>query len=124
MSTTLILAIVTITLALVFYTIGVFSERKARTLRTWHVVTFWIGFLFDSIGTSLMSRMAGGFTINLHGITGMIAIVLMAIHAIWATVTLIKGDVTAKARFHKFSIFVWLIWLIPYVLGMILGLQG
>ena len=29
MSTKLIMAIITITLALVFYTIGVFSERKA-----------------------------------------------------------------------------------------------
>ncbi len=34
----LILAIITITLALVFYTIGVFSERKAKRLKSAHVI--------------------------------------------------------------------------------------
>ena len=33
MSTKLIMAIITITLALVFYTIGVFSERKSGILK-------------------------------------------------------------------------------------------
>ena len=33
----LIMAIITITLALVFYTIGVFSERKAHILKKQHV---------------------------------------------------------------------------------------
>lgn len=37
----LILAIITITLALVFYTVGVFSERKAKILKPVHVVFFF-----------------------------------------------------------------------------------
>ena len=57
----LIMAIITITLALVFYTIGVFSERKAHILKK-------------------------------------------------------------QESFHKFSIFVWLVWLVPYILGMIIGM--
>ena len=39
----LIMAIITITLALVFYTIGVFSERKAHILKKQHVFIFWLG---------------------------------------------------------------------------------
>ena len=42
MSTSLGIAIVAITLALVFYTVGVWSERGAGRLRAWHVVMFWI----------------------------------------------------------------------------------
>ena len=38
MSTKLIMAIITITLALVFYTIGVFSERKSGILKKPHLI--------------------------------------------------------------------------------------
>ena len=66
-----------------------------------------------------MGRIAGdGFHFNLHGITGLIALLLMAFHAVWATVILIAKKEHAKQTFHKFSIMVWAIWLIPYVLGM------
>lgn len=47
MSVELILATSSITLALVFYTIGVFKERKAGILRLNHVLFFWTGLVFD-----------------------------------------------------------------------------
>ncbi len=116
-------AIISITLALVFYTIGVWGERLKGTLTKTHLTIFWIGLIFDTIGTTLMSQIAGdGFKLNFHGITGLIAIVLMLFHALWATVVLVKNDTKAKANFHKFSLIVWLIWLIPYVSGAVFGM--
>jgi uncharacterized repeat protein (TIGR03987 family) len=44
----------------------------------------------------------------------------MFIHAIWATVVLIRKDEKMIVSFHKFSIFVWLVWLIPYFSPMAL----
>ena len=41
-------AIVIITLALVFYTIGVWSERVQGILKPWHAVMFGIGFVCDA----------------------------------------------------------------------------
>ena len=35
----------------------------------------------------------------------------------------IKKDDKAKKVFHKFSVVVWAIWLIPYVLGMFIGMK-
>ena len=55
-------------------------------------------------------------------ITGFLAIVLMLFHALWATWVLYKNDENQKATFHKFSIVVWTIWLIPYFIGMMLGM--
>ena len=125
MSALLIAAIICMTLALTFYTIGVFSERRRGTLLKWHALVFWIGFLIDTTGTTVMGRIAGdGFHFNLHGITGLIALLLMAFHAVWATVILIAKKEHAKQTFHKFSIMVWAIWLIPYVLGMFIGMKG
>ncbi|EOL41746.1 HsmA family protein [Enterococcus phoeniculicola] len=125
MSMLLIIAIICMTLALGFYTIGVFAEKKSGTLLTWHAIVFWCGFIFDTTGTSIMSKLAGsGFQLNLHGVTGLIALLLMAFHAIWATVLLIRKDDQSKKVFHKFSIVVWAIWLIPYVMGMFIGMNG
>ena len=60
MSTKLIMAIITITLALVFYTIGVFSERKSGILKKPHLIIFWMGLVFDTVGTTIMSSIAKG----------------------------------------------------------------
>ena len=119
----LIYAIVSITLALVFYTIGVWSEKIQGELKKWHLGIFWAGLVFDTLGTMLMGEIAsGGFEFNFHGITGLLAIILMLFHALWATVVLVKNDAKAKINFHKFSIIVWLIWLIPYISGAMFGM--
>lgn len=108
-----------ITLALVFYSIGVWSERFQGRLKPWHLVFFWLGLVCDTWGTGLMIEMAGGLTFDVHGVTGVIAIMLMMIHAVWATLVLIKKDERAILNFHKFSVAVWLIWLVPYFSPMI-----
>ena len=112
---------VIITLALVFYSIGVWSERIAGLLKPWHLVFFVLGLICDTWGTGLMMEMAGGLTFDLHGISGLLAIILMFIHALWAAIVLIRKDDKALHNFHKFSLLVWFIWLIPYFSPMLLG---
>lgn len=126
----LIIAIITISLALVFYTIGVFGERKSKTLNKKHLIMFWLGLVFDTTGTFIMSRIAAEGTSTvatnaqmIHSITGGLAIVLMLFHAGWATWVLIKNDDAKKQAFHKFSITVWCIWLVPYLVGMVIGMR-
>ena len=58
-----------------------------------------------------------------HTLTGQMALWLMLIHAIWATRVILKQDEVMKNKFHKFSIVVWLIWLIPYFGGMFIGMN-
>lgn len=119
----LIFAVTAITLALIFYTVGVWSEKVQGSLRVWHLVMFWIGFCFDTTGTTLMARLAKDvFTLNFHSVTGITAILLMAAHAVWATAVLTRGSETQKRSFHRFSIVVWFIWLIPYISGMVMGM--
>lgn len=121
----LILSTVLITLALVFYSTGIWAERVARRLKSWHVVTFWTGFMFDVSGTLVMHKMAGGkFDIlEPHTLTGQIALWLMLGHAIWATIVIRKGRESMLFKFHRFSLFVWLVWLIPYFGGMFLAMS-
>jgi len=111
-----------ISLALIFYTIGVWSERIAGRLKTWHLIFFWGGLIFDTTGTGMMLEMAGGISPDIHTLTGVLAILLMLIHAIWASVVLIRKNERAIASFHNFSVFVWVIWLIPYFTGFFVSM--
>ena len=125
MSPMLMLASGAITLALVFYTVGVFAERASRSLRPVHVVLFWCGLAFDSTGTALMTHMAqqGEPGISpVHAVTGALAIALMLFHAVWALVTLLRRDEQALEGFHRLSALVWLAWLVPYLIGLLMGM--
>ena len=125
MTVPLTVASILITLALVFYSLGVWSERLARYLKPWHVAAFWTGFLFDVSGTWTMHRLAQGpFDLTApHTLTGQIALLLMFAHALWATYVSLKGSENTRSGFHRFSMIVWLIWLIPYFGGMYMGMQ-
>ncbi len=119
----LIASIAFITGALVFYTLGVWSEKRAGALRPWHLVLFWLGFACDTTGTTIMGKLAGrGFEFGFHGITGALAILLMLFHAAWGTVVLARKDAAAQKNFHRLSILVWAVWLVPYLSGVIVGM--
>lgn len=121
----LIAAICVISSALVFYTIGVWGERLQKKLRFWHLVFFLLGLLADTIGTGLMEHIARLTHLHdeVHTVTGIIAILLMFVHAMWAIWTYTKGSEKAKEHFNRFSIVVWIIWLIPYCIGVYLGMS-
>jgi uncharacterized repeat protein (TIGR03987 family) len=57
-----------------------------------------------------MVLLAGGQpTSGLYVITGLIAIVLMAEHALWASYVLARGSKKSKQSFHRFSITIWVV---------------
>lgn len=118
----LIVAITFIFSACILYSVGVWAERISKRLKVWHTIVFWLGFICDTIGTGAMGKMVGSLIqFNFHGLTGLLAILLMLFHAVWATIVLAIKDEVMIVKFHKFSFLVWIIWLIPMVTGMILG---
>lgn len=121
-------AIILITSALAFYTLGVWAERRSGTLKRWHAASFLLGLVFDASGTYIMSQIAAaggtgstGLAATLSSVmavTGAIALLLMLVHAAWAVVTLVRNRPAELKAFHKWSVIVWLIWLVPYFTGM------
>jgi uncharacterized repeat protein (TIGR03987 family) len=126
MNMPLVLSTILITFALVFYSTGIWSERFSKYLKGWHVVAFWAGFMFDVSGTLAMSRLSEQpfRLLDIHALTGQIALWLMLIHAIWATIVVRKGSESSRKKFHRYSLVVWLIWLVPYFGGMIMGMTS
>ena len=123
MTSELVVSTILISLALVFYSIGVWSERIAGRLKKWHLVFFWGGLVFDTTGTGIMFEMAGGIGADIHSVTGVVAILLMLFHAVWATTVLVLRNEKAINNFHYFSVFVWAVWLIPYFNGFFASMR-
>ena len=124
MPSQLILPATVMSLAFVFYTSGVWSERVQRDLHAWHLALFWLGLSCDGYATWLMERLAevgerAGFV---HSVTGVAAFGLMAIHAVWATWVFLRGSREARKGFHSYSLVVWIVWLVPYFGGMAAGI--
>jgi uncharacterized repeat protein (TIGR03987 family) len=114
-------AVILMFAALTFYSVGVWSAFFSTQLRLWHVSLFWLGFLSDSAGTELMRQFAGGFRWGFHTAIGGTALLLMFLHALWATAVLRDSHGRRVRLFHRSSIAVWVVWLIPFVTGLILG---
>lgn len=117
-------ALIYFTLALLFYSIGVWSERIKKQLKPWHLIFFWLGLIADTLGTIYVKKQVGETVIyNFHTITGIVGLLLMLIHTVWATSIVVINNPKQLSSFHKFSLFVWLIWLIPYFTGLISGMN-
>lgn len=117
-------AIILISAALIFYTVGVWAERRQGTLKAWHVIAFAFGLACDASGTYLMSiiadRQSGprGVLTQVMTVTGAAALLLMLGHLVWAIIVLVRNRASERQQFHKLSVGVWAFWLIPYVTGM------
>jgi len=121
--------IVFINFAFILYTVGVWSEKIQGKLTQGHLIFFWLGIICDFLGTSAMEEMSKGHVINsslyqyvpisdsFHSLTGVLALLLMLLHSCWATVIIMKHKEIWTLKFHRYSVIVWLIWLLPFVSG-------
>ena len=59
-----------VTLALVFYTWGIFGPRRAKAIKPMHVAFLWLGLVLDAGGTALMAMQIGYYRMDIHGVIG------------------------------------------------------
>lgn len=112
------------TAAFVSYSYGVWGERLRRDLLARHVAAFWLGLVCDATGTERMLRLVrAGMRSDVHTALGAAAFALMLGHTLWATWVLTKGTPDSRHGFHRYSLVVWLVWLLPYVGGMVAGMS-
>ena len=119
----LLAAVILFTIALILYTTSVWSERLQEELKTWHMVVFGLGVITDAIATWLTIEFVGAIVFTPHAIFGFVSLFLMALHFTWALVVYISDARSGRKQFHRFSLFVWSIWLVSYITGFFTGAQ-
>ncbi len=119
----LLYAFILFTVALVLYTVSVWSERYQKRLKVWHLVVFGLGVVIDMAATWLTIEFVGAVVFTPHAIFGFTSLFLMALHFVWAVAVYIGDRDAGKRQFHRFSILVWSIWLLSYTTGLVSGMQ-
>lgn len=113
-----------ISIALVLYSTATWWEKINGRLIFVHLVLFWSGLVFDTVGTGIMIHNSTAIGFNLHTFTGYIGIILMFVHTAWASIVLKRKNQPAIMNFHKFSLVVWTLWMFSYVNGAFLGISN
>ncbi len=119
----LLYAVILFTVALVFYTTGVWAERFHKRLKPWHVLVFSLGVATDALATWVTYDFIGGIVYTPHALFGFIALFLMTLHFLWAAWVIAGKDELKITGFHRFSIFAWGIWMVSYITGFVLGAE-
>jgi uncharacterized repeat protein (TIGR03987 family) len=115
--------VLSIMIAFICYSISVLNQVYTKKLTPKHLVLFWVGLVFDVTGTVIMFTVAGRLKLDIHGLTGILGFILMAINAILATIAIQKTNSRSKYKFYIVSLTVWIIWLIPFFTGIFLNMN-
>ncbi|OGL48605.1 MAG: TIGR03987 family protein [Candidatus Schekmanbacteria bacterium RIFCSPHIGHO2_02_FULL_38_11] len=110
-----------ITLALISYSYAVWGEQITKKLKGIFIAAFLIGFTLDLIGTGGMFLNTTGRVSPIHGILGISALIVMGIHAIWATSVWLRENKEAAKYFHRYSKFAYILWLLAFFSGPLLN---
>lgn len=124
MPTLILVSVVSITAALVFYTVAVWMNFFAKELRPLHVGLFVCGMITDVAATSMMAAsIEGRVTWDLHTISGYTALVLMLLVTSAGLFATFRKHAWLLGNFHRISIPVWCVWMVSWITGVVLGLQ-
>jgi len=121
--TIIIIAVISITAALLFYTAAVWWNWATKRLEVKHLVLFWLGLAGDILGTAMMKSSVETVTYDLHTISGYTALGLMLIITLAGSLAIMQNNERVLTNFHKFGVPIWCIWTISWITGVVLGIQ-
>jgi len=123
MPTVILIAVITIVAALVFYSIAVWWNWLNKRLQAKHLVFFYLGVFCDALATALMRSTIPEMTYDMHTIVGLTALALMVIVTLIGTYAVYSKNESVLTSFHKFGLPIWFFWTVSWITGVVVGLQ-
>lgn len=108
--------------ALLFYSIGIFTEQKYKRVVSRVLLFLTLGIIFDIIATAFMIAGSSKGLFTLHGIIGYSSLLGMLIEniLIWR-LRIQKGiDTVVPDTIHKYSRYAYFWWVIAFITGGLL----
>ena len=105
-------------IALLMYSFVIWWHRFTHKLSSWMVWLFGVGLLADASGTVLLCVVnAESWQFTLHTVSGLFALLIMALHFLWALpASVSRGG--SRRYFDRFSIYAWSLWFVAFVSGI------
>ena len=123
MPTVILIAVITIVAALIFYSVAVWWNWLNKRLKPAHLVLFYLGLACDILATALMRSTVAEMTYDLHTIIGLTALGLMLIVTASGTYAVYRNSDLMLNNFHKFSLPIWFFWVVSWLTGVVVGIQ-
>ena len=119
----LIRAVVVVTMALVFYSIGVITEQRKHAVTRFVLFFLTGGVLLDITSTTLMIISSGNIPITVHGFIGYTALLVMLIDGIliWRQRRR-NGSGPVPHGLHLYTRIAYAWWVIAYIAGAIISM--
>jgi uncharacterized repeat protein (TIGR03987 family) len=118
MPVVVMIGVLAIVLALVLYSVGVWSGFRKRGVGRLQVTLLWLGVACDVGGTSAMASSLGYYRLDAHGILGTAAMIAMAAVAAVATYALVKADERLGGLVARWATAPWVFWVAMFLWGM------
>lgn len=119
----ILVSVISITSALVFYTIAVWSNWRTRLLTAAQIVLLWMGLAADALATRMMGLSVEQTTWDFHTISGYAGLGLMTVLAIVGTWAKVTGREAVQKSFYRYAIPIWVLWAASYTTGVVIGMQ-
>lgn len=120
----ILVSVISITTALVLYTIAIWRNWRMKLLTTAHIVLLWLGLAADVLATQMMGlSIEGEIVWDFHTISGYAGLTLMAVLAVVGSWAKWSDRETVLTSFHRFAIPAWIIWVVSYATGVVIGMQ-
>jgi len=119
----ILVSVISITTALVLYTIAVWRNWQLKVLTTGQIILLWLGLAADALATRMMGLSVEVTTWDLHTISGYAGLALMAMLAVVGTWAKWSDREAVLKSFYRIAIPVWLIWVVSYATGVVIGIQ-
>jgi uncharacterized repeat protein (TIGR03987 family) len=123
MNDTLIKAVIVVTIALLFYSIGVISEQRKRMITKSIIVFLTAGIIFDISSTALMIAGSGKIPITVHGFIGYSALSVMLVDTILIWRFWLKNKTShVPIRLNLYTRFAYGWWVVAFIAGAIISM--
>lgn len=104
--------------ALLLYSFVIWSHQFKKRFSPWMVWLFGIGLAADVSGTVFLCVAAASrWRFTLHTVSGLVSLLIMALHFGWALLAVTFGG-RFEAYFKRFSLTAWGLWLTAFVSGI------
>ena len=118
----LIAGSIIVTSALIFYSIGVFTERKRKAITKNVLLFLSLGLVFDISATACMIIGSTNSPFTFHGFIGYTGLLAMIIETSLAYRYNIKfgSKETVSKGLHIYTLFAYILWVAVYITGSML----